>query len=68
MSVGMDVGRLGGISQSPGAGTTTAQQLQPRLNVRVGRIKLGCPLVGVQRIVDLVVARLILRNVLGKSP
>jgi len=41
-------------------GLPAAKQLEPCFNVHVCRIKFGCTLVRIERIVDLIVARFIL--------
>lgn len=43
-------------------GLVVTEQLQPSFDVRAVRVKLRCPLIGVKCIVDLVVARFVLRH------
>lgn len=64
VSIGVDVRGLRGT----GGGATTAQQLQPRLDVRVTGVELRRPLVRIQGVVDLIVARFILHKAMLERP
>ena len=56
----VDVRRLRSIAGLDAVGAAATKQLQSGLDVNVGRVQVGGALVGIQRIADLVVARLIL--------
>lgn len=58
VSLGVDIGRHG--SRACAIGLAVPQELQPRLDVGVGRIQLSRSLIGIQSIIDLVIAALVL--------
>jgi lactate dehydrogenase-like 2-hydroxyacid dehydrogenase len=56
----MHIGRLRSSRWRATIGTTRAKKLKASFNVWVTRVQFRCPLIGVQRIGNLIVARLVL--------
>lgn len=60
--LGMDVGRHRSAWGARTIALTSPQQVETGFDVRVAGVQLGCPLVGVESVVNLVVAGLILKR------
>jgi hypothetical protein len=60
VSIRVNIRGLGNTGLRPGASATVSQEVEPGLDMRVVLVKISRPLVCVQSIVDLVVARLVL--------